>query len=550
MIFYYYNFVVYKKDVGVLGKYNEILHSTTYTVRSDHEYDDKSFSFVASRLVLAERVMLFNVTKITHVVVYEFHAGKLWDADTVTHTLLPKTSLYDGYNFELAGARAGRTVDGFHGLQWRRNSRVGAAYQGYFSACIGPDDAFNPTRGPLDRGAILLNMAGPLVTRCWPFFANQLAAMPQIQEEYSIDRFGKPKYFDRHTSGRRIEHVSDMARLRLRHLKYFPHNYYVDNIMLRAQKKMFAALREYFLRMNQFDHAWGDGHLPPSGAAYQEFHSLSSLWYPLMKIFGYKVDDALHGYLAAQWNEGNWYGGPIPSGVRWKSHGRQIDSCLRMLFHCHQWLRYYWGFGKPTSYPFYLYRWWRSHEWNNSQELYQAVFDDWDNITAIYFKVCDCINVLSQILLITEPVPTRGAAGAFVYPKPSRQKKANTSYPSAVPFEAMLEVLPFAREPWLQTPPPAPPPEALPASEAIAWDNGATEVPWDDGNESEWYAMQEAVRVALAKLEFVRRWVGKIRRQMPWYRSVPIEKIPPAQDESLNPFVDEPKPLDPELPWG
>jgi hypothetical protein len=539
MIDFFYNFVVYKKDTQVMSQYNEIPQVSRYTILDDHEYDEKSFSFVASRLVLAERVMLFDKTQITHAVVFEHEPGKLFDADTVTHTLLPARFVYQSLPIALPGARLGRSIDVFHGLQWKRNSRIGKPLQGYFPGCVGPEDAWNPTRGPNSRGAILLDTQGALATRCWPFFANQLAAMPQIKDDFSIDRFGELKQFEPATGGRKLSHVSDMARIRMRHVKFLPHKFYTNGIMYRAHDRMFAALREYHLRMNTYNHRWGDGQLPPAGAAYQQFYRLASIWYPLMKMFGYQVDDSVHGGLAAEWNQGNWYGRPAPIGVRWKSHGRQIDSCLRMLFNCHQWLKYYWGFGKPANPSGYIYFWWRSQQWPNSTLLYQAVYDDWDNITALYFKILDCINVLSEIMLINEVAPARGVAGPWVYTKPSRTKKTTKSYPSAVPFEPMIEVLPFPREPFLTTPPPPATEEAVPVAEDIPWDSGPPGESWDDEDSDDWAAqMREGVRVALAKLEFVRRWIGKIRKQMIWYRAMPIEKLAPQNDESQNPFDD------------
>jgi hypothetical protein len=213
---------------------------------------------------------------------------------------------------------------------------------------------------------------------------------------------------------------------------------------------------------------------------------------------------------------------------------------------CEQELKYFWGIGKPTSYPFYTYRWWRSHEWANSAELYQAVYDDWDRVTQLYFTVVDCINVLSMILIIKESSVPRGVQGFNDYQRPRRTLQSTRSVPASVPFVPMVEVYPLPREPYFVTATPLPPADAPPPAETIAWDSGPPAETWDDTSD-DWAAqMKEAVRVALAKLEFVRRWVGKIRKQMPWYKSIPIERIPPAQDPAQNPFGDV---SPPNLPW-
>jgi hypothetical protein len=545
---WFYSFVLFKRDSGTTGPTYRQKFFTQYSVKSETEYDDRSFAFVASRLVLAERVMLFNTTEITHVVVYEYASGKLFDSRTVTHTLYPSPRLLSNHaEFSMLGARLGVGLGGLVGLQWRRNSKIGECFEGYFAGCVGVDDAHTlKIKGQEIRG-VVLDMAGPLATRCWPFYANQLATMPQIQDEYSIDRFGAGKKFQPHTSGRKINHVSDMASLRRRKLSNLPQTFWLEQIMSLAESYQQDALVEYHDKMSGYDHRWGDGSLPPNTVGAIKFHRLASLWYPLMKFFGYNMSGLTEEYLAQHWELNSAIEVPMAGSGRWRGHGAQIHSCLNELYNCQQWLKYYFGLLNRWGISPFYYGAWRQQQWPNPKVLWQTVYDDWDNVTALFFRIVDCVNVLQMILLINEVKPPRGTRGALSGANFRQSKQANSTYPGAVPFVPMLEIYPIPREPFLFTPDPAPPVVENPPVEDIAWDGGAPDVAWDEGNESEWYAMQEAVRVALAKLEFVRRWVGRIRRQMPWYRSVPIEKIPPSQDEIINPIDD---PTKEKLPWS
>jgi hypothetical protein len=547
MVYYYYNFVVYKTSRFWIGYDMTYPHSTIYTVKSDHLYDDKSFSFVASRLVLAERVMLFDTTQLSHVVVYEYHAGKLWDANTVTHTLLPGSRLYSENAAPIRGARTGPQQDAFMGLKWVRHSQRGKGFYGFFAGCVGKDDVFLRKIGRREISGLIMNPQGPLQTRCWPFYANQLATMPQIQDEDKIDKFGYARRNEVQTSGRKIWVISDMARVRQRRAKRLPKTFYIENVMKQARVNMLNALQTYHKDMNKFDHAWGDGHLPYADRFYWFFHDAAAVWYPLMRAFGYSVDTKSYGYLDSRYNM-SWVGlSPAQTGVKWQRSGGQIDSCLNMLFQCQQQLSYLFGdrISQPGGPSFYGR--WRSIPRAVNAELYQIVYDDWDNVTATFFKICDCINVLSQILLVEEAAPNRTEFGVGDPLKIPTTALQPTSYPAAVRFEAMLEVIPFEREPYLKTPPPAPPPENVPAAEDIAWDSGPASEQWDDNSEDWGQQMKVAVDTALGKLEFVRRWIGKIRRNMPWYRAYPIEKLAPKRDIAINPISEDQVP---DRPFG
>jgi hypothetical protein len=165
------------------------------------------------------------------------------------------------------------------------------------------------------------------------------------------------------------------------------------------------------------------------------------------------------------------------------------------------------------------------------------MYNEWDNITAIYFKIVDSINVLSLILLVEEASTPRGKMGPVQRPNLYYSKSANYSYPASVPYVPMIEIYPIDKDPFLTTAQPQPPLDE-PEVEDIPWDSGPEDIPWDEGGEAWAAAMRERVRVALAKLEFVRRWIGKIRKTMIWYRAMPIEKFAPKNDQSQNPFKD------------
>jgi hypothetical protein len=535
---YFYNFVLFKQKIYSQDVYASWRYFSSYSVKSDNEYNGISLQFIASRLVLAERVMTFENTEFSHVVVYEHQDGALYDANTITHTLLSYKLLFGNDDAPIMGVRGGYHLDSFYGLQWRRNADEGKQFQGYFPACVGMDDVFNPTRTWGIKGTTLLRIDGPLVRRCFPLYAQQLAEIPQVQDEYSIDRFGKMQHFGKHTSGRKLNHVTDNVRFRARRHKQGPQTAWLEGIMAKADGLKILALREYQARMTQFDHAWGDGHLPPYGAGYGNFHGLASLWYPLMVGLGYDVDTEVHGWLADDWTD-PWGGyAPEPGTLRWRSHGRQIDHCLRTLFNCQQWLNYYWAFQMPHDPPYHLYSWWRSQAWQIGEELYQAIYDDWDNVTAIYFAIVDAVNVLQMILMLRESRTQGVWSGPLNYLPAPQAKWPVNSYPATVPMMPFYEVYPLAREPWLETPDPIPPDIEIVAAEDIPWDSGGFEAEWGE-EEEDWAAdFKAAIRTALAKLEFCRQWIGKIRTEMPWYRGMPMEKLAPENDEVKNPFDD------------
>jgi hypothetical protein len=526
-----YNFVVFKMNAGPAGQYFPYRFFTSYTVKSATEYDEKSMSFVASRLVLAERVMLFGETRITHVVVYEHRDGKIYDSETETHTLLSPEAIFDGQFFNIGGARQVPSVDIFHGLQWKRNKRKGKCFEGYFGGCVGHDDAYNPSRTEKDTGGIKLRLDGPLGRRCWPFYAGQLAYLPQVQESISIDRFGEVKEFGEFTSGRLIGHVINNSRLRSRRQSVGPKTQWMETILRRGQTEMFTSLSEYHESMNRFDHRWGDHHYPENLAAAAAFHRLASIWYPLMRAFGYEIDEVKHSYLQMYWG--------MPSGIeeveantlRWRSHSKEIDSCLAMLFNCHQWIRYYWGAGSVSGVFGPNYYRWRGLTWNDGEARSNAIYEDWDNLTAVYFKAVDAFNVLQMILLLKEPNINRGVFGPISHDKLGIVAGSPITFPSSVPFTPMLEVYPFQREPFIKTEASNVASVAIPEArpdEELPFDSG----PSDEEEDEDWQTrFDNATKTVLQKFEFIRRWIGKIRKTMPWYRAMPIEKLSPKLSE-------------------
>jgi uncharacterized membrane protein len=535
---YFYNFVIFHVDRNFSGTFLQRDWFTMYTVKDDHEYDDKSFAFVASRLVVAERCMLFQSTEITQVVVYEHEFDYWYDGNTITHTLLASQLIY-GNNFQaIRGVRPGACRDSFVGLQWERNSKTGKSFSSVFPACVGDDDArYMPTaRG--DKMGIVVNDKGPLQWRCWPLYAQQLATMTQIQDEFSIDRFGGFTIFEPHTSGRQFGHVVEMSAIRRRAKNIRYEAYWHEEIMITARKRVQRCLYEYNREFTAFNHTWGDGNLPGMAFTMHDFARLASLWFPLMHALGYDVNGGEYDELFEDWRYDEYYQFPAFGSLKWKLHSYEIDHTLRALFNGWQWLDYYYGknpygprFGAGFGY-------WRQQVWNDPDAAKAAIYDDWNNLTETWFRIIDCVNVLSLILVLDEPKQPRGALGKTTYNKLSTIVRPKVSWPPNVPFMPFLEVYPLPREPYLTTPEP-PPIIDTPEIETITiTDSGKVKDWYMEDDENEAYSIIESVRIALAKLEFLRRWTAKIRKQMPWYRNVPIEKIPPANDDAINPITD------------
>jgi hypothetical protein len=244
------------------------------------------------------------------------------------------------------------------------------------------------------------------------------------------------------------------------------------------------------------------------------------------------------------WYRGDPYIGaePAPGTVTVKAMGPQIHSCLMELFHCHQKLLRFYGLlpdqvRRSDGAPF----------WNGvleSNELVRAnrIYNDWDNFTATVFNIVDAINVLNRILLVDAPTVPGFAPGGVAHYRFRREKQGFGSVPKEVQIQPFYEVYPMDKDPYLTS--------DLPINEATVAipeeEAAATVFPWLNFDpslreeEEEDLDFTKAIKNALAKFEAVRRWIGKIRVQMPWYKAIPIEKLAPGQDEAQNPFTGTP----------
>ncbi len=536
---YLYNFVVFHQDNPQYAQYNEGPFHTIYSVESDHAYDDRSFSFVASRILLAERVILFAQTLITHIVVYEITPQKWMDSTTTTHTLLPARDVF-GLSVEgVPGARPYRMHDRFFGLRYRVNVEMGKAIDRYIPACVGAEDMFTKQYTQWYNKAIFMNAQGALQRICFPFYANQLAKMPQVKPDLSIDRFGEVTRYEKATGGRMISHISNNLKHRRRRSQPLPKTRYFEWILLEATEQMREGLRTYHKSMNDSDHTWGDDHAPNPYQFQGFIHAAACAWLPIMRALGYNLGDADYSLEESAFTPPEWMTIPEPGTVLWKAHGRQIHDCLTVLFECQQWLKYFWGIG--TTPPQY---WNQSYTWRDSTiyddpNYHTLVYNDWDNMTAVCFRACDCINVLNMILTIKETAPPIGAAGPIYYAGVLPYKSTSPTAPSAIPFELMLEIYPIPADPYYETPDPDPPVIDTYTEEVIEFDSGSAEIDWDSGNDSFAYQVSEMIRNLKARAEFIRRWIGKVREQMPWYKGLPMERLLPEQDETKNPLGPE-----------
>jgi hypothetical protein len=162
------------------------------------------------------------------------------------------------------------------------------------------------------------------------------------------------------------------------------------------------------------------------------------------------------------------------------------------------------------------------------------------------FKISDCINVLNSILVIDEPKWKPANNGRYYHPKFGALPTGAPTIPGGVSVVPFMEIYPMDRDPYWDiayVPPQEPPePDEVPAPENLNWVSQWGE---DDDEDSASERLRQAVRTALAKLEFTRQWIGRIRKQIAYYRGLPIEKFAPEHDEVQNPFGEpiKPKPL-------
>jgi hypothetical protein len=542
---YYYQFSVWKNDYSPFNGSVERRYCTTYTVESDRIYDNRSLNYIASHVVVGERVMLFVYTYITHVVVSELRDGFWFDEDTITHTLLPSRMLTHEDYYSVSGARPGPWSDSWYGLMWKRNSKIGESYIGYFPACVGMDDCVSRVHYTNKKRSYYLSTKGPLAVDCWPFYSQMLAYFPQIQDRVTSDRFGQMWLNVQQTSGRKMSHVSDMQRNRSFEKKSGVKTRYVEKCLSFATVKHIFALARYYGAMDSFDHRWGDAKLPFELGALEQFIEVSSVWLPLMKSLGIDTTFTKRGRAVDYFNYGVAPDFSTVGYVRIKRNYRQVYNCLVALMNCHQWLCYLRGVDHtPNQFVGWFY-WWRDTHHNNDQTLADAIYADWNLVTDCYFKIGDCINVLNSIVLVDEPKNVAAATNKVSHPKFDLIKRVPVTMPGSVPFTAIIEVYPVDRDPYLFTPPPIPVErDEIPVEEDIPWDSGTGGTGGEADDENYQQAMRNAVRTALAKLEFTRRWIGKIRKQFILYRNLAIEKFAPQNDESQNPLgqpIDPPK---------
>ncbi len=538
---YFYQFQVWKRSHTEIA--NELFDAwcTRYTIESDKEYSDRSLNFITSHIVTAERVMLFSNVQITHVVVMELRDGFWFDQNTITRTQLPGNYFTELTPSWVNGARPQGATDQFYCLNWTRNSQRGQRYQAFFRGCVGIDDAMELGELAKKQRALVTNMKGPLARECWRFYAQSLAFLPQVQDEISSDKFGRVWFNELQTSGRRFGFVTDLQRTRSKTRKLGPRTRYIKQLLQLGTDEMLLGLRDYSLGMNEFDHRWGDANYPHIYACNQLLTESASIWSELCLAFGWNLPVARYGTYADDLKIGPGYDAAALGVAKIKHHSREVNEVLLTLFNCHQWLLYL------PKVPEDVETWqnqglfWRGLYPTDIQQYADWIYNDWDFVTGLYFKIADCINVLNSILVIDEPKDPEKSTqilGKWIfYDEPAPIQ----SVPLSVPVTPFYEVYPVGRDPYFSTLPTENPPEAdeaLAPVEDIPWDSG----PSFDESDDETYqnSMRESVKNALAQLEFVRRWIGKIRRRVPWYRLIQIEQLAPQQDEAQNPFTGEP----------
>ncbi len=537
-----YQFVVFHSGTEENRPQRVYVFQTSYHVKSEKVYEPNSLSFIASRIVTAERAMMTSGIIFTHVVVYEVHSTRRFDARTKTHTLLPLGEDFRLQGRNVGGLRIGSGTDLFFGLRYRRNKAQGKKIDLYLPGCVVSDDCISKPYKNLRTPAIVLQMDRPLASQSWRLFRNLLATMPQLQHEEMADRFGRIEKHENITSGLMLGFVTDNQRLRLHQAKRQQKEIFVERLLQLATRAMLRDLREYHKCMNEFSHSWGDGVIPHIAINNYRFIDCSSIWIQLCRIFGYNMGE--FATVPNDWYRGDPYIGaePSPGTVTVKAMGPQIHSCLMELFHCHQKLLRFYGLlpdqvRRSDGAPF----------WNGvleSNELVRAnrIYNDWDNFTATVFNIVDAINVLNRILLVDAPTVPGFAPGGVAHYRFRREKQGFGSVPKEVQIQPFYEVYPMDKDPYLTS--------DLPINEATVAipeeEEAATVFPWLNFDpslreeEEEDLDFTKAIKNALAKFEAVRRWIGKIRVQMPWYKAIPIEKLAPGQDEAQNPFTGTP----------
>jgi len=534
---YFYQFQIWKETSQNLNGQFPWRYCTRYTIESAKEYENRSLNYIASYIVLAERVMMFTGTRITHVVVMELRNGKYFDAGTQTHTLLDLnhfTQLTPDY---VTGARPSGHTDAFMGLNWRKNSQIGEQFQGYFPDCVGIDDVMNLPARSTEKRALVTNTKGPLRKHCWRFYAQTLAYLPQIQERVTSDRFGAMRLHTLQTSGRMFGFVSDRSDKRTRIARRGPKTLYVEGLLRLATDHMKQGLLDYNMGMQNFNHLWGDGQWPGGGTHNYQLRTAASVWAPLTEAFGYSPTTQRYGSRATDIDQGAGWDTATNGHIKVKYHFRQVHDCLMTLFNCHQWLLYL------THRPANAEQWqqdeyfWRGQYITSAQDWADWLYQDWNFLTELLFKVCDCINVLNSILMIDEPKTALAPGQQVNRPHFYEYEVASESAPPAVGVMPYINIYPIDPNPYLTTPSTESPPEPdeMPAPEEdIPFDSGPGYDDPDDENYQS--ALQEAVRTALGKLEFMRKWVLRIARYAPSSRVFPIIDTGPINDQTINPF--------------
>lgn len=535
-----YHFVVWHKVANV--EFGPHCHHwpSSYFYHADNDLSASSLSWIASQIVLAERVIMFEQVEFTHVVVFEKVIGQVYDADTVTHTLLVLAEQQgQGWN-GVRGFRVGQWLDEYFYLRWARNTIEGRAVEGAVAGCVGADDIVRRFAVGRRTWRIVVNSTSPLFRSLFRRYAQILASMPELKHEIEIDRLG---YYSRNmetTSGMMFRAVSDHQRLRMQHRKRSKNAIWLYALLSFATNQMLDDLRLYYTGMNTFDHYWGDGHLPDFSANVKLFLQVAAIWQPLCEVFGYTIENDVYR-TPIEWLEFDGMPSqPATGSLKLRVAHAQVHTCLIKLFHCHQWLCYWYNDLSGVTLDRQGYHHWKGGVTTGGVTKAEEMFNDWESWTATIFEVVDCINVLNSIVMDAEPrrsgktAPNTSRPAIPVAPRPA------VSYPSTVRATAFHEVFPMPAEPSFFTP------EQPTNIASIAIPEAVEEIPeaefqWvDTSDDDDEFGMLEIIKATLRKLETIRRWIGKIRQQMPWYKGIPIEKIAPAQDDADNPFTGAP----------
>ncbi len=410
-----YQFCVFKSGESRTFEFYPHFHHNSYNVVVDEPLTTADLSSYATQFVFAERCLTNSKTNFYRVVAFEVRENQPFDHNTKTHTMMClSVDPIKGQSY-IKGFRPGAHLDDFVGVSFVRNRVEGRREKSFFPGTIGGGDLGETLSTEFKRNWVTLSARGPLARWHFPFYSHLIEQLPGTGVALEVDRFGVAVEGKPFVGTRRLGHVSHNLRMRKWHDQPSYQGYFVSRLLHNATQEVLEGLQVYDAQMRGFQHRWGDGETPQLKTTIIALTRAASTWLPLANALGYSIPED-YAQVETDWTNIVEFDVNVPRGsLRIKQAHQEVLGCVQQLFSAQQYLMTHWIasgadrfelMGRPFAYPLINERLVR---------VAREIYDEFDALSACFFKIADVLNVLQQIIIVTNkrvPAPhntgTRG----------------------------------------------------------------------------------------------------------------------------------------------